>query len=136
MRHPRTTFVCRKRGCAQSIPRHRSRTWPRRFVSMTPLWSRRDGRWSSKMGRQSPMAEWPNGAGYVAAIAGRAAVIVDPRLSAAPALRRVFETHPHIGFVLPAVGYNPEQLQALETTINGSDADVAVSGAPADLGRL
>jgi predicted GTPase len=38
--------------------------------------------------------------------------------------------------VLPAVGYNPPQLKALEQTINAADADVVVCGSPVDLGRL
>jgi predicted GTPase len=76
------------------------------------------------------------GAGYIAALAAGPASIVDPRDVAAPELRRVFEAFPHIGRVLPAVGYNPDQLRALETTINDADADVVVSGTPADLGRL
>jgi len=77
-----------------------------------------------------------HGAGYAAAIAAGAAAIVDPRPFAAPELRRVFEAFPHIGKVLPAVGYGPDQLRALEATINDADADIVVSGTPADLRRL
>jgi predicted GTPase len=76
------------------------------------------------------------GAGYVAAVAAGAAAIIDPRQTAAPESARVFETYPHIGLVLPAVGYNPDQLRALEKTINDADADVVVSGTPIDLARL
>jgi predicted GTPase len=76
------------------------------------------------------------GAGYVAAIAAGAAAIVDPRLVAAPELRRVLEAYPHIGPVLPAVGYSPPQLRALEETINAADADVVVCGSPVDLGHM
>lgn len=76
------------------------------------------------------------GAGYVAAVAAGAASIIDPRYVAAPGLRWVFEAFPHIEQVLPAVGYSPAQLEALETTINNADADVVVSGTPVDLGRL
>ena len=75
------------------------------------------------------------GAGYIAARAA-GAIIVDPRPVAATELRRVFEAHPHIGPVLPAVGYNPPQLRALEETINAAAADVVVCGSPVDLGRL
>lgn len=77
-----------------------------------------------------------HGAGYVAAVAAGAAAIVDPRHSAAPELRRMYDANPHIGKVLPAVGYNRSQLHALETTINNADADTVVSGTPVDLGRL
>lgn len=76
------------------------------------------------------------GAGHAAAVAAGAAAIVDPRAAAAPALRQVFEAYPHIGPVLPAVGYSPSQLRALEATINGAAADVVVSATPADLGRV
>jgi predicted GTPase len=77
----------------------------------------------------------PYGAGLVAATAA-GAEIVDPRLSADPELRKVFGDYPHIGNVLPAVGYSTTQLQALENTINNADADVVVSATPFDLARL
>jgi predicted GTPase len=76
------------------------------------------------------------GAGQVAAVAAGAATIVDPRPAAAPAMRDVFSAYPHIGRVLPAVGYGAAQLQALEATINAVDADVVVAATPLDLGRL
>jgi predicted GTPase len=76
------------------------------------------------------------GAGYVAAVAAGALAIVDPRHVAAPGLRRMFEAFPHIGQVLPAIGYTAVQLRELETTINDADADVVVSGTPVDLGRM
>jgi predicted GTPase len=78
----------------------------------------------------------PYGAGYVAAREAGAAEIVDPRAAAAAELRRVLQDFPHIGRVLPAVGYTAAQLRALETTINAADADVVVSATPVDLGRL
>ncbi len=76
------------------------------------------------------------GAGHVAAVAAGAAAIVDPRPIAAPEIRRIYDAYPHIGPVLPAVGYNPPQLQALEETIDAASADVVVCGSPVDLGRL
>ncbi len=76
------------------------------------------------------------GAGLVAATAAGAAAIVDPRLSAAPEIAAVFKAYPHIGAVLPAVGYAPAQLQALAATINASAADIVVSATPIDLARL
>ena len=75
------------------------------------------------------------GAGYVAAVAAGADV-VDPRLSAAPAISAIFEAYPHIGKVLPAVGYDAAQLAALRATINGADIDAVVSATPVDLARL
>jgi predicted GTPase len=76
------------------------------------------------------------GAGYVAAMTAGAVEIVDVRRWAAAELRQVFQAFPHIGHVLPAVGYSPAQRRALETTINDADADVVVSATPVDLGRL
>lgn len=75
------------------------------------------------------------GAGYRAAVAV-GAEIVDPRLSAAPALQDVFRTYPHIGNVLPAMGYGSDQLRALKETIDAADVDVVVSGTPLDLQNL
>jgi len=77
----------------------------------------------------------PHGAAFVAAVAA-GAIVIDPRPAAAPMFERLFEAYPHIGNVLPAMGYNPEQLGAFEATINAADADVVVTGTPVDLGRL
>ena len=76
------------------------------------------------------------GAGYVGARAGGAAEIVDPRRGATPEIRRVYEAYPHIGSVLPAVGYNPAQLAALEATINAAAAEIVVAATPIDLAHL
>jgi predicted GTPase len=76
------------------------------------------------------------GAGYVAASEARAAGFVDPRDSAPPGIARVFEQYPHIGPVLPAMGYSPTQLEGLRETINRSQAEVVVSGSPIDLAAL
>jgi predicted GTPase len=78
----------------------------------------------------------PHGAGLAAATAAGAGAIVDPRTSAAPALRAVYAQYPHIGPVLPAVGYSPAQVAALEATIAGSQAEVVVAATPVDLARL
>ncbi len=77
----------------------------------------------------------PYGAGYMAATAAGAEVI-DPRLSAAPAFQQIFKSYPHIGKVLPALGYDQIQLAALEQTINDAAADAVVSATPVDLGEL
>jgi predicted GTPase len=75
----------------------------------------------------------PYGAGYVAAVRAGAAEIVDPRESAAAPIRELFARHPHLGPVLPAVGYDAAQLEALRETIAGSRAELVVSGTPLDL---
>ncbi|MEJ1364225.1 MAG: cyclic 2,3-diphosphoglycerate synthase [Candidatus Sedimenticola sp. (ex Thyasira tokunagai)] len=76
------------------------------------------------------------GAGYVASLAAGVAEIVDPRTAAVPSIRAVFEKYPHIGRVLPALGYSLDQLQALQASINAMDADVVVAATPCDLGAL
>jgi predicted GTPase len=77
----------------------------------------------------------PYGAGYLAAVAAGAAV-VDPRPWAPRLLQEVFARYPHIGHVLPAVGYDSPQRAALQQTINASAADVVVSSTPVDLTAL
>ncbi|HSM42123.1 MAG TPA: hypothetical protein VK862_15325, partial [Afifellaceae bacterium] len=75
------------------------------------------------------------GAGYVA-IRDLAAEIIDPRAFAAPGIAAVFERYPHIGPVLPAVGYSEAQRRELEQTIAASGADAIVIATPIDLGGL
>ncbi len=76
------------------------------------------------------------GAGFVAAERAGAGEIVDPRPFADPALAELFARYAHLGKVLPAVGYDAEQLGALAATLERADADVVVSGTPIDLARL
>jgi predicted GTPase len=78
----------------------------------------------------------PYGAGYVAATQAQAAEIVDPRSAADDEIAAVYAKYPHIGTVLPALGYHPAQLQALRATINAADVDVVVSATPCDIGAL
>jgi predicted GTPase len=77
----------------------------------------------------------PYGAGHIAARAAGAS-IVDPRPWAAPAIREVYAAYPHIGAVLPAVGYSPEQRAALAETLNAAQADLVVAATPVDLSRI
>jgi predicted GTPase len=74
-----------------------------------------------------------HGAGLVAALSARAAKIVDPRATAPPLVRAVFDRYPHLGRVLPAVGYDEGQLAALAETIRRAQCDVVVSASPVDL---
>ncbi|MGK7936083.1 MAG: cyclic 2,3-diphosphoglycerate synthase [Xenococcaceae cyanobacterium] len=78
----------------------------------------------------------PYGAGYVAATRAQAATIVDPRAYAVPEIAEVYARYPHIGSVLPAMGYFPAQLKALEATINNAEVDVVVAATPSDLSSL
>jgi predicted GTPase len=76
------------------------------------------------------------GAGYVAARAAGAAEIVDPRAAAKGAIQEAYAAYPHIGRVLPALGYGPVERDALAQTIAATPADLVVSATPIDLARL
>ena len=78
----------------------------------------------------------PYGAGYVAATQAQAAQIVDPRPFAAPEIAAVYAQYPHIGPVLPAMGYSAAQLEALRQTLNQAEVDVIVLGTPIDLAAM
>jgi predicted GTPase len=77
-----------------------------------------------------------HGAGWVAARALGAAEVVDPRPGAVGSIRRLYEEHPHLGPVLPAMGYYPEQLDELRRSVAGVDCDAIVVATPVDLQRL
>ncbi|CAE6759923.1 cyclic 2,3-diphosphoglycerate synthase [Nitrospira defluvii] len=76
------------------------------------------------------------GAGYLMAERHRARAIVDPRPSAVGSLNGTFQQYPHIGPVLPAMGYGPQQIRDLEETIRSVDCDLVVIATPVDLRRL
>jgi predicted GTPase len=76
------------------------------------------------------------GAGTLAAKRFGASEIVDPREYAVGSIKETFEKYPHLGNVLPAMGYTDQQLQELEQTINSAECDVVVSGTPIDLRRI
>jgi predicted GTPase len=76
------------------------------------------------------------GAGLSALRAMGGVDIVDPRASAAADIARVYARYPHIGPVLPAMGYGEAQLAALRATVNASAADVVLAATPIDLARL
>jgi len=76
------------------------------------------------------------GAGFVAAQKYEAADIVDPRPAATGSILAVFEKFTHLGKVLPAMGYYPEQIAELERTIAGTEVDTVIIGTPIDLTRV
>lgn len=78
----------------------------------------------------------PYGAGYVAATEANAAEIIDPREAAVGEIADVYRNYPHIGTVLPAVGYGASEVEALRKTIEAAAPDVVVSGTPCDLAAL
>jgi len=80
--------------------------------------------------------EMAYGAGEVAARMNEASEIIDPRPYAVGSLKELFSKFRHIGRVLPAMGYYPEQIRELEETINRADCDSVVIASPIDLRRL
>jgi predicted GTPase len=51
-------------------------------------------------------------------------------------IRELYHAFPHLGPVLPAMGYGDEQVSELQQTIEAAGADVVVIGTPVDLRRL
>lgn len=76
------------------------------------------------------------GAGIIAAKNYEAKEIVDPRTHAVGSILKVYKDYPHIGAVLPAMGYSEGQMKELEMTINSAQCDSVIVGTPIDLGRL
>lgn len=80
--------------------------------------------------------EMSYGAGWVAAKKFGAAEIIDPRPYAVGSIQEVFKRYPHVGEILPAMGYSDEQTAELRETIDRVPCDLALVGTPFDLGRL
>jgi predicted GTPase len=76
------------------------------------------------------------GAGTLAANSLCAEKIVDPRPYAVGSIAETYKNYPHLGAVLPALGYRADQMKELETTINSTPCDIVILGTPIDLGRL
>ncbi len=77
-----------------------------------------------------------SGAGYVAALAAGPAAIVDPRPFADGSLAATYAAFPHIGPVLPAMGYGAGQRAELARCIAASGAEAVVAGTPIDLASM
>jgi len=78
----------------------------------------------------------PYGAGYVAAEKYGASEVVDPKPYAVGIIKELLQVYPHIGPVIPSVGYNIQHIRDLEVTIDRMDVDVVVLGTPVDLTRI
>ncbi len=76
------------------------------------------------------------GAGAVAARRFGAAQLVDPRPYAVGSIANTLDSYPHIGALLPAMGYGNEQIAELEETINAVDCDLVLTATPIDLRRV
>jgi predicted GTPase len=76
-----------------------------------------------------------SGAGTIAARAA-GAVILNPRGFAVGSIAEAYRSYPHIGAVLPALGYSAAQLAELAATLRRSGADAIVDASPARLDRV
>ncbi|MDR2707478.1 MAG: cyclic 2,3-diphosphoglycerate synthase [Nitrososphaerota archaeon] len=76
------------------------------------------------------------GAGIVAARRFGASEIIDPRPYIVGKLAETYRIYPNIGKVLPAMGYDEQQIQDLATTIERTECDSVIIATPIDLGRL
>src|SRR4249919_1450685 len=80
--------------------------------------------------------EMTYGAAVLAAKQHGAAELVDPRPFAVGTIAKTFEDYPHVGKLLPAMGYGDEQIEDLRKTIDASNAELVLIGTPIDLRKL
>jgi predicted GTPase len=80
--------------------------------------------------------EMTYGAAVLAAKAHGAAALVDPRPFAVGSIAETFRAYPHVGELLPAMGYGRRQREELRETIARSDAELVLIGTPIDLRRV
>src|SRR3954466_16296395 len=80
--------------------------------------------------------EMTYGAAVLAAKANGAAELIDPRSAAVGTIAETFEQYPHVGALLPAMGYGRQQMDDLRATIEGSGAELVPIGTPIDPPRL
>src|SRR6266516_3409926 len=80
--------------------------------------------------------EMAYGAAVLAAKANGAAELIDPRPFAVGSIAKTFEDYPHVGALLPAMGYGRKQMDDLRATIEASGAELVLIGTPIDLRRL
>jgi predicted GTPase len=76
------------------------------------------------------------GAGVMAAKQYDAAELIDPRPFAVGSIGQVFKTYPHMGPLLPAMGYGAQQIRELGETINRVECDLVLIATPVDLARV
>ncbi|EKD51943.1 MAG: hypothetical protein ACD_62C00153G0002 [uncultured bacterium] len=76
------------------------------------------------------------GAGIIAAKQFGAGQIVDPRPYLVGTIKETFEKYPHIGTLLPAMGYSKQQIKDMEQTINRCECDLVLFATPINLTSL
>ncbi len=75
------------------------------------------------------------GAGFVAAT-NSGATIIDPKPYITGTMKKLFEEFPQITQIVPAMGYNDQQIKDMEDTLNKADCDIIIDGSPIDLEKL
>lgn len=80
--------------------------------------------------------EMPYGAGVIAARKWGAAELIDPRPYAVGSIAKTYEKYPHIGPLLPAMGYSPKQIEELAQTVSNVPCDLVIVATPIDLRRV
>src|SRR5213595_2477938 len=80
--------------------------------------------------------EMTYGAAVLAAKQHGAAELIDPRACAVGTIAETFEAYPHVGTLLPAMGYGRRQMDDLRETIARCDADLVLIGTPIDLRKV
>jgi predicted GTPase len=78
----------------------------------------------------------PYGAATIIAQKLGASTLVDPRPYAVGSIKEAYKKYPHLGAVLPALGYGKKQISELKETIERTPCDVVVIGTPIDLRRV
>jgi predicted GTPase len=80
--------------------------------------------------------EMTYGAAVLAAKANGAAELIDPRPCAVGSIADTFAEYPHVGALLPAMGYGRKQMEDLRKTIRRCEAELVLIGTPIDLRKL
>jgi predicted GTPase len=80
--------------------------------------------------------EMTYGAAVLAAKANGAAELIDPRSCAAGSIAATFEEYPHVGKLLPAMGYGKKQREDLAETIRCCEPELVLIGTPIDLRKV
>jgi len=62
--------------------------------------------------------------------------IVDPRPYAVGTIRETYRKFPQLEAVIPAMGYDAEQISDLQKTIEACPADLVLIATPVDLAKL
>ena len=78
----------------------------------------------------------PYGAAVIIAKNLGASEIVDPRPCAVGSIKEAYKKYPHLGALLPALGYSEKQVAELKETIDCVQCDAVVLGTPIDLRRV